>query len=230
MNFLRHQRVDKPGPPNHPLPPWVRFNQTGKERHKWFYEVIDDISTTCRGQTEDMSCPEEKRSEEKRSEVNNNTSLKSDEPHEPNGSAESVSQPGGAQNDKCSGKGQQAPAEKSGDEYTPEFEEFWSHYPRRVEKRAAFKAWKTRLKEGYKPQQLILAARNYASYCHIQGTEQRYIKHPSTFLGPNRPFEEFINGPPDNVIALEYHKRGLMSNGKHSADHVQPKSEYNFGF
>lgn len=229
VNFLKHQKVDKPGPPNHPLPPWLRFNQEGKERHKWFYEVVEDVSTTFREHVEDTSCPEEKLREEKRSEVNKNTSAAADLPPEPDGSADSVSQPGGAQS-QGSGKGQKTPAEKPGNEYTAEFEEFWSHYPRRVEKRAAFKAWKTRLKEGYKPQQLIIAAKNYASYCRLQGTEQRFIKHPSTFLGPNKPFEEFINGPPDNVIALEYHKKGWMNGEKCPADHVQHRSEYNFGF
>ena len=34
------------------------------------------------------------------------------------------------------------------DTYTASFEEWWNHYPRKVEKRTAFKAWKARLRAG----------------------------------------------------------------------------------
>lgn len=81
-------------------------------------------------------------------------------------------------------------------EYTKDFEEFWSHYPRKVEKHTAFRAWKARLKGGAKAEDIIKACINYAEYCNAQNTEMQYIKHPSTFIGPDRPYEEFINGPP----------------------------------
>lgn len=96
-------------------------------------------------------------------------------------------QEGGAQTQK-SGKG---------DEYTTEFEEFYSNYPRRIEKKAAFKAWQARLKEKILPDSLIVAAKNYAANCLANGTEQRFIKHPSTFLGPSKPYEDWIR-PPTN--------------------------------
>lgn len=99
-----------------------------------------------------------------------------------------------------------APAEKpetggaqrnagKGDEYTPEFEAFWSIYPRRVGKTAAFKNWKTRLKDKVKPDLLITTAQNYAISCRENGTEEHYISHPKTFLGPSKPFEDYIKGP-----------------------------------
>ncbi len=76
--------------------------------------------------------------------------------------------------------------------YTCEFEEFWSHYPRKKEKKKAFTKWKARLKEGYKPEDLIKAAINYANECKKKETEETYIKHGATFLGPDKPFEDYI--------------------------------------
>ncbi|WP_422445999.1 hypothetical protein [Thermoanaerobacterium sp. DL9XJH110] len=79
-----------------------------------------------------------------------------------------------------------------GEDYTPEFEQFWAIYPRKVEKKKAFRVWNTRLKEKISPHDMITAARNYAAYCKKQSIEARYIKHPGTFLGPDKPFTDFI--------------------------------------
>ncbi|QNB45859.1 hypothetical protein BR63_05735 [Thermanaerosceptrum fracticalcis] len=78
------------------------------------------------------------------------------------------------------------------DAYSPEFETFWSHYPRKVEKKGAYKCWNTRLKEGVSPEDMIMAAKNYAAECKRKNTEEQYIKHPKTFLGPNTPFMEYV--------------------------------------
>ncbi|PKM90317.1 MAG: hypothetical protein CVU87_02720 [Firmicutes bacterium HGW-Firmicutes-12] len=76
--------------------------------------------------------------------------------------------------------------------YKDDFEKFWSFYPRKVEKIAAFKAWNTRLKEGEQPESIIKAAQTYAAECKRSKTEYKYIKHGSTFLGPNKPFLDYI--------------------------------------
>lgn len=81
-------------------------------------------------------------------------------------------------------------------EYTEEFEHFWSLYPRRVEKAKAFRAWNTRLKEDASAEVIIEAATNYSLYCRNQKIEEKFIKHPSTFLGPDKPYEEYINWQP----------------------------------
>lgn len=79
-------------------------------------------------------------------------------------------------------------------EYTPAFEAFWSHYPRKKEKRKAFAAWKTRLREPDVTEELlIICAQNYATFVKREGTEERYIKHGATFLGPSKPYEEYSN-------------------------------------
>lgn len=78
-------------------------------------------------------------------------------------------------------------------EYTKEFEEFWSHYPRRIEKKKAFNAWNARIKQGAIPKDMIFAAINYSKCCEVNVTEEKFIKHPSTFLGKDEPFREYID-------------------------------------
>ena len=97
--------------------------------------------------------------------------------------------------------------------YTPEFEEFWSIYPRKKEKPKAFKCWNTRLKEGETEILITLCAKNYAAEVKVKGTEEQYIKLPATFLGPNKPYEDYKQSrtsPPkinsfDYQVALQRH-------------------------
>lgn len=103
------------------------------------------------------------------------------------------------------GQPEQEPAPKKDrekankEDYTEEFEHFWAIYPRHVEKLRAFKAWKTRLREGELPEDIIKAAGNYARYCRQGNIEPRFIKHPSTFLGPSKPYKDFIRGLPEEL-------------------------------
>ena len=79
--------------------------------------------------------------------------------------------------------------------YTPFFEEFWSVYPRRVEKKRCFSVWNARLRDGVEPATMIRAAAAYAADVRKQGTEEPFIKHPSTFIGPSLIFEEWADRP-----------------------------------
>ena len=78
--------------------------------------------------------------------------------------------------------------------YTPEFEEFWKVYPRKIAKRAAFDKWQARLKEkgGPTQEELMQAARNYRDYCEKKGTEEQFIMYASTFLGPRERWKDFL--------------------------------------
>lgn len=64
--------------------------------------------------------------------------------------------------------------------YTDDFEEFWRIYPRRIEKKSAFKAWKTALKSGATADEITAGAARYAKY--RAGEPERFTKHPSTWL------------------------------------------------
>ena len=78
------------------------------------------------------------------------------------------------------------------EKYGPEFEEFWSAYPRHDEKAEAFNKFGARINNGFKAEDLIRAARAYADRCRREHTETRYIKQAKTFLGPNLAFQDYL--------------------------------------
>lgn len=81
--------------------------------------------------------------------------------------------------------------------YSPEFELFWSEYPKRAgqnSKKSASKKFTARLREGVKADDLILAARRYADQMRATakyGTE--FVKQADTFLGPNEHWREALS-------------------------------------
>lgn len=82
--------------------------------------------------------------------------------------------------------------------YTDEFEIFWSKYPRKVDKRSAFRNWERLLAENspVTVETLISCAENYSLDCELAQRETQFIKHPTTFLSPlNRPFESYLVPP-----------------------------------
>lgn len=72
------------------------------------------------------------------------------------------------------------------------FDQFWNPYPNKVNKKEARKCWATRIRHGTDPQQMILASNNYSKHCLNNQTEKRFIMHPSTFIGPNEKWENYI--------------------------------------
>ena len=76
--------------------------------------------------------------------------------------------------------------------YTEDFEEFWGLYPRKVKKPDAFKRWNARLKEGHTNLEMVNALKEYLKEIRENGTEKKFIKHPSTFIGPSKDFKDYI--------------------------------------
>lgn len=66
---------------------------------------------------------------------------------------------------------------RDSDAYTPEFETFWTAYPRKKDKRAAWKAWKSALKRA-DPEAIINAAKVEAR----RPCELKYRKYPASWL------------------------------------------------
>lgn len=93
-------------------------------------------------------------------------------------------------------------AEKQGEKkrkrkpYADGFEKFWAVYPRKVEKGNAYKKYNARLNDGFSEEQLLEAAQKYADQCRSHHTEQRYIKHATTFLSDTMPFADFLDQNP----------------------------------
>jgi hypothetical protein len=70
--------------------------------------------------------------------------------------------------------------------YTTEFDEFWNVYPRKIGKVECFKTWEKVIKNGEQSSLIIQCADNYAKDCLNKNTEERFIKHPKTFLNDER--------------------------------------------
>ena len=76
--------------------------------------------------------------------------------------------------------------------YMADFEEFWKLYPRKVEKAAAYKAYKARLKEGVSKDTLLTAVKNYNRKITDEHTAETYIKYPKSFLSKDRSFDDYL--------------------------------------
>lgn len=90
--------------------------------------------------------------------------------------------------------------------YSKPFEEFWELYPRKSDKAQAYKKYKARIKDGFSPEELMSAAKNYAEWCVRERIEEKYIKYGKTFLGESTPFLDFLpkngNGTQDHAETI----------------------------
>jgi hypothetical protein len=75
--------------------------------------------------------------------------------------------------------------------YSNEFERFWSIYPRKVDKKKAFKSFKTAIKN-HSIETILSGTEKYAQ--SVQKTEMKYIKHPATFLNNDSFIDGFEEG------------------------------------
>jgi hypothetical protein len=80
---------------------------------------------------------------------------------------------------------------KKKDTYPELFEQFWNTYPRQIDRSQAVAKWNAQINKKSDPQQMITAAYNYMVYVSAEGTEERYMKHPKTFLN-GETWKEFI--------------------------------------
>lgn len=81
--------------------------------------------------------------------------------------------------------------------YSAEFEAFWRAYPKHQNKWHAWRQWQKALKRQHPRRvvaaELIAAAKNYAQSTVI--IDQRYVKHPATFLGADCHYLDYIYTP-----------------------------------
>ncbi len=79
--------------------------------------------------------------------------------------------------------------------FDDDFEAVWTAYPRKLEKAKALKAYTARRKAGASREDLLAATKHYAG--SVVGADPKYVKLGATFYGPNRPFSDWIAGPPE---------------------------------
>ncbi|MED3574524.1 phage replisome organizer N-terminal domain-containing protein [Cytobacillus praedii] len=82
--------------------------------------------------------------------------------------------------------------EKNNNPYSNEFEQFWSIYPRRVDKKKAAKSFKKAIKS-HSLEVILSGTEKYAK--QVEKTDKQYIKHPTTFLNN----DSFIDGYEEGV-------------------------------
>lgn len=67
--------------------------------------------------------------------------------------------------------------------YPGGFEQWWATYPRRVGKRKAFEAWYHAISKRVQVNDLQAATERFAAFHDQEATEERFIPHPTTWLG-----------------------------------------------
>jgi len=77
---------------------------------------------------------------------------------------------------------------------TSAFESWYAEYPRKIAKAAALKAWKARMNEGISADELTRARDGYKAQADL--SNPKYILHPSTFLGLDRRWVDYLPKPP----------------------------------
>ena len=112
------------------------------------------------------------------------------------------------------------------------FDEFWSLYPRKVNKAAARKAW-----QKLSPEQQLMAAKAIDTHCQYwraKETELEFIPHASTWLNGERFEDELIIEPrrekidkkwmfTNEGIEAKARELGIMGNGYDSYQTLKEK-------
>lgn len=205
VELPKRERPRNPQAPDLPLPPWVTYTTRGEGRGKRIeYHFADyrdtvqpasgDRSTTVQSSSGDRSTSPTQHTTTQHTTTQRSTTQLTTPPDRENTSA---------------GRPTDGRRTSAADEL---FERFWSVYPKRVEKAKARRAWTARLRQGRSPEDIVRAAELYAQQCESEGTPQRFIKHPATFIGSNEPYLDYLSGSagapdphdlsPDQIAAL----------------------------
>lgn len=63
-----------------------------------------------------------------------------------------------------------------------QFDRFWRAFPRKKDRKRAREIFAAKVRRGADPEQIVRGAVKYAKERVVEGTEARFIKHPTTFL------------------------------------------------
>lgn len=70
------------------------------------------------------------------------------------------------------------------------FEDFWTLYPRKIAKRAAFKVWEREMKAGTAPDDILAGLR--AQVPSLSARDPQFIPHAATWLNQGRWEDEVL--------------------------------------
>lgn len=79
-------------------------------------------------------------------------------------------------------------------DYPDGYEKVYSVYPdNKGTKKAGWRKWAARRRDNVSNGLLIQAAKNYAAECQREDRDKKYVKHISTFFGPDEHWREYLN-------------------------------------
>lgn len=79
-------------------------------------------------------------------------------------------------------------------EYSVEFETFWSACKRKVGKKAAYRQWRARVRQGVSKVELLRGAQGYYTKCLREGRDETHMMHPETLIGANDRWKDYLGG------------------------------------
>lgn len=101
-----------------------------------------------------------------------------------------------------------------------DFFQWYSFYPRKIARGEAEKAYNQQLKKGYNPQELLAGLNGYNSLIKREGTKNKFIPHPATWLRSQRWLDEDVilqNLPsPEEIEANKDRADRLFRRGKYA--------------
>lgn len=112
---------------------------------------------------------------------------------------------------------------KNNNEQLDLFEEFYNIYPRKTEKSAAKKNWIARMNDKEDPNDIIKAAIAFAQICKKEGREEKFTKHPATFISSTNVWKDYLNIPTSfkgelTKEEIEQQERMIKKYGKPNAE------------
>lgn len=99
----------------------------------------------------------------------------------------------------------------SGEYVYPEpFEVIWAAYPRQKGKKTAYRKVRTRINDGAEPAELQRAAATYAARMEREEREVKFMKHASTFFGPDDHWLEELRAGSDDEAPAPPDRRAIL--------------------
>lgn len=83
--------------------------------------------------------------------------------------------------------------------YKESFEQWWKEYPRKIDKKKALEKFTSILADKKATlEELLTGAKKYALHCQEEKTEEKYIKHPTTWLNGECWQNEYTTATPED--------------------------------
>lgn len=98
------------------------------------------------------------------------------------------------------------------------FADTWEHYPRKLNRKGAEKAWTAQVRKGSDPDLMHIATVNYARIRF--GQDPTTTMHGATFFGPNDRWADYVNPTPDAAVMPRPRESAQMSKARRALEAV----------